>query len=117
MRGVNVSVEVDICPGCGGSWFEKSELASVDKIVEPVAFEIRKLPSVDQQLKALTCPACSSVIMNKAYHNRDNKVIMDYCPQCKGIWLDKGELDAIQKENWLITLKNAYRWIVREESL
>lgn len=117
MRGVNVSVEVDICPRCGGSWFEKNELAIVDKIVEPVAIEIRKLPSVDQQLRSLNCPACISVIMNKAYHNRDNKVILDYCPRCKGIWLDKGELDAIQKENWLITLKKAYQWIVREESL
>jgi Zn-finger nucleic acid-binding protein len=116
IRGVNVSVEVETCAGCGGTWFGKNVLSSVDKIVEPVAIEIRKLPSMDQQLRALNCPACENpVIMSKAYHNRDSKVIMDYCPHCKGIWLDKGELDAIQKENWLITLKNLYRWIIREE--
>ncbi|MBI9061197.1 MAG: zf-TFIIB domain-containing protein [Marinilabiliaceae bacterium] len=33
------------------------------------------------------------------------------CPSCKGIWLDKGELEAIRKENWLITLKKIGQWL------
>jgi hypothetical protein len=25
----------------------------------------------------------------------DNSYIIDYCPQCKGVWLDRGEIDKI----------------------
>jgi Zn-finger nucleic acid-binding protein len=91
-------------------WFDKGELSKVDRIVEPVFFEIRHLPKKAEQLKALNCPVCGNMqILRKAEHPRDNKVILDYCPSCKGIWLDKNELEAIQKETWIVTIKNLFR--------
>jgi hypothetical protein len=55
----------------------------------------------------LKCPFCETV-MNKVERG---DVIIDRCPNCLGIWLDKGELDKIvqrrkekyqeqEKRNW-----------------
>jgi Zn-finger nucleic acid-binding protein len=112
LRDSRTSVEVETCPGCSGSWFEKDELAHVHKLAEPVFVEIRRIPRTETQLKALYCPACENKPrMQKAEHPRDSKVIMDYCEQCKGVWLDGGELKAIQQENWLITMASILRWL------
>jgi uncharacterized protein len=38
------------------------------------------------------CPVCSEVQLVMA----DRQGIeIDYCPQCRGVWLDRGELDKI----------------------
>lgn len=94
-------IEVDQCPDCKGIWFDYGELQEIERIVEPVLFEIRKIPSEYDQLTALNCPFCDlHPRMDKAEHSRDAKVIMDICEHCNGIWLDGGELEAIQKESW-----------------
>ena len=32
---------------------------------------------------------------HRAPHGRAPRVEIDYCPKCRGIWLDRGELDKI----------------------
>ena len=39
----------------------------------------------------MQCPRCN-VVLTMA--NRDG-VEVDYCPQCRGVWLDRGELDKV----------------------
>ena len=39
----------------------------------------------------MNCPACKTVL---ALTDRQG-VEIDYCPQCRGVWLDRGELDRI----------------------
>jgi uncharacterized protein len=39
----------------------------------------------------MKCPNCAT---NLLMTNRSG-VEIDYCPQCRGIWLDKGELDKL----------------------
>jgi uncharacterized protein len=40
----------------------------------------------------MQCPACDNVTLVMA----DRQGIeIDYCPQCRGVWLDRGELDKI----------------------
>jgi len=97
----NTEIEVDICNSCKGIWFDKNELKPLENISEPVLMEWRKIPSEYDQLTALNCPHChGNPMMKKAEHPRDEKVILDYCENCDGIWLDGGELEAIQKESW-----------------
>lgn len=116
IRGVNEVIEVDTCNNCAGIWFDKGELSKVDKIVEPVAIEFRHIPSTKEQMEPLYCPVCETKnLMQKASHPRDEKVILDYCPDCKGIWLDKGELEAIQKETWTKTVSKIYNWLKGKE--
>ena len=39
----------------------------------------------------MLCPSCRvSLIMSER-----SGIEIDYCPQCRGIWLDRGELDKI----------------------
>ena len=40
----------------------------------------------------MNCPVCSSV--NLVMSERQG-IEIDYCPQCRGVWLDRGELDKI----------------------
>ncbi|MFC3716524.1 zf-TFIIB domain-containing protein [Luteimonas soli] len=40
----------------------------------------------------MLCPTCDNVHLSMA----DRQGIeIDYCPQCRGIWLDRGELDRL----------------------
>ena len=39
----------------------------------------------------MKCPNCNETLL---ITNRQN-VEIDYCPQCRGIWLDRGELDKL----------------------
>ncbi len=43
------------------------------------------------QLSAMLCPVCH---VGLAMTDRQG-VEIDYCPQCRGVWLDRGELDKI----------------------
>lgn len=38
------------------------------------------------------CPVCKNV--NLVMSDRQG-IEIDYCPQCRGVWLDRGELDKI----------------------
>ena len=40
----------------------------------------------------MLCPACKDV--NLAMTDRQG-IEIDYCPGCRGIWLDRGELDRL----------------------
>ena len=39
----------------------------------------------------MTCPVCAVPLTMSERQN----VEIDYCPQCRGVWLDRGELDKI----------------------
>jgi Zn-finger nucleic acid-binding protein len=40
----------------------------------------------------MKCPTCDGV--NLVMSERSG-IEIDYCPQCRGVWLDRGELDKI----------------------
>ena len=39
----------------------------------------------------MLCPVCKKEMMILEY----NEVELDYCPDCKGVWLDQGELELL----------------------
>lgn len=39
----------------------------------------------------MKCPNCSETLLM----SDKNGIEIDYCPSCRGIWLDRGELDKI----------------------
>jgi Zn-finger nucleic acid-binding protein len=39
----------------------------------------------------MPCPVCRVALVMSERHG----VEIDYCPQCRGVWLDRGELDKI----------------------
>lgn len=40
----------------------------------------------------MKCPVCENVTLLISHKNG---IEIDYCPECRGIWLDRGELDKI----------------------
>jgi uncharacterized protein len=40
----------------------------------------------------MNCPVCDSV---KLVMSERQGIEIDYCPQCRGVWLDRGELDKL----------------------
>jgi Zn-finger nucleic acid-binding protein len=40
----------------------------------------------------MKCPNCPDVTLSLAERQG---VELDYCPQCRGVWLDRGELDKL----------------------
>jgi Zn-finger nucleic acid-binding protein len=39
----------------------------------------------------MKCPQCNTNLMM----SERNGIEIDYCPDCRGVWLDRGELDKI----------------------
>lgn len=40
----------------------------------------------------MKCPVCSDVRMREV---EKDGILIDVCPDCKGVWLDRGELDKL----------------------
>jgi uncharacterized protein len=47
------------------------------------------------QVAGMPCPVCKVPL---ALADRQG-IEIDYCPQCRGVWLDRGELDKIIERN------------------
>jgi len=43
------------------------------------------------RVAGMQCPVCAVPLTMSERQN----VEIDYCPQCRGVWLDRGELDKI----------------------
>lgn len=95
-------IEVDLCPRCGGLWLDHGELERLARKQAGEVDRLRKLLSATQKGPppvpsdlTTTCPACTSAM-------REVKLVgpnltIDYCTRCKGIFLDRGEIDAALK--------------------
>lgn len=44
-----------------------------------------------EAVAAMPCPVCKTAL---ALSDREG-IEIDYCPSCRGVWLDRGELDKI----------------------
>ena len=89
-------IEVDVCPRCGGIWLDRGELEALgsrsDEELAALreALGIRKgAPPVPSETTT-ACPACDGTLRELRFGN----ILIDFCPKCRGIWLDKGEFDA-----------------------
>jgi hypothetical protein len=54
-------------------------------------FENEKEPDMTNPAAGMPCPVCTIPLVMSERQG----VEIDYCPQCRGVWLDRGELDKI----------------------
>jgi len=105
-------VDAQQCPKCGGHWVEGADLRQLEATVDVRLFEWRTLPSDEVQARELPCPRCNPrEVMKKVRSERDRHVLLDVCGRCHGVWLDKGELRAIQEMGFAAALADAVRYI------
>ncbi|HUW57713.1 MAG TPA: zf-TFIIB domain-containing protein [Planctomycetota bacterium] len=91
-------IEVDQCPQCRGTWFDRDELRKAKDVSEPdlnwMDFEIwEHKDRFRLSAKARPCPKCDVDMVAIGYD--DTQVEIDYCPKCEGVWLDAGEFEKI----------------------
>jgi Zn-finger nucleic acid-binding protein len=97
------------CPNCSGFWLGPKQLKDIEATVDQRFIEIRSIPPADLQQVPLKCPACpGGVVMDKVASPRDANVVMDICPSCKHVWLDRGEREAIQQDSFLVLLRDFF---------
>jgi Zn-finger nucleic acid-binding protein len=91
-------VEVDHCPACGGLWLDHGEIerlsrkmgGDIERLRRLLAGPQSKPPAVPSEVQGF-CPACQAQgVQEVALGN----IHIDYCPRCKGLFLDRGEIDA-----------------------
>ena len=54
----------------------------------------------------MLCPNCGAELVMSDRQG----VEIDYCPKCRGVWLDRGELDKIMERSALSAQKSAPRY-------
>jgi Zn-finger nucleic acid-binding protein len=107
-------VRAEQCPKCQGHWIDGADLRVLESTVDPRLIEWRRLPSKELQVRELACPRCRPrAILKKVRSERDRHVLLDICDRCQGVWLDGGELAAIQQMGFLATIVDAVRFIIK----
>ena len=93
------AVAVDFCrAGCGGLWFDWSELARVDEPDEGVGEALDaalECPAAPERARPLRCTRCDIPMQEHRYQGVP-RVLIDECYGCRGLFLDPGELRAIR---------------------
>jgi Zn-finger nucleic acid-binding protein len=59
----------------------------------------------------MNCPVCDGARMREV---QKNDVMLDVCPNCKGVWLDRGELEKLMQD--IREVRQDYNeWYYKEE--
>jgi len=90
-------VEIDYCVACGGIWLDAGELelllgnsGAKDDVLKSFT------PDTRTKERKIRCPICSKKMI-KVICGKENKVLIDRCPNNDGLWFDEGELYQIVK--------------------
>jgi hypothetical protein len=91
---------LDICyGGCGGIWFDKAELENVSARAATTLHTVWQVPVGNVKLtEPRLCPRCPAQVLDRKWFSPLQKVEIDECPKCGGIWLDAGEFSRIYDE-------------------
>ena len=93
-------ITLDMCyGGCGGIWFDATELERVSARSAATLHSIWQVPTGRvQQTMPRMCPRCPDTVLDCKWFSDLKKVEIDQCPKCGGIWLDAGEFTRIYDE-------------------
>jgi Zn-finger nucleic acid-binding protein len=87
------------CPTCKGLWLTKEELRELKNKTDEGSLrwlndEINNIEKASVVASNRSCVRCKTVKMVSIIFGTSS-VLVDWCPQCHGMWLDRGEFDAI----------------------
>lgn len=97
--------KVDRCPECGGMWLDKGELETIQEVIShDHSQELVRIPdlagaafrqALQQKQPRITCPRCH-IPMDRREYGYNSQVLIDVCHRCHGVWLDDGEIRALE---------------------
>jgi len=85
-------VRIDVCGKCGGSFYDRGELAQTIKD-RRIADRLTEAP-IRGTMSPIACPRCSGRMRVR----REWDVEVDVCISCGGVWLDHGELEELEAQ-------------------
>jgi len=96
------SIEIEACPKCKGIFLDRDELRSLKD--ESTKGSWQTLRWMDDEVEAIekakaipskrACPKCSNANFISTCFG-DSKIILDWCPNCHGVWLDRQEFQEV----------------------
>ena len=87
------SVTIDMCPKCKGIWYDKGEVGFQQELERDIP-ELEKVEKTKRPTKN-DCPRCGARLEEMRYSTVSDLMI-DRCPSCEGIFLDRGELYKLE---------------------
>lgn len=93
------SMKFEGCPTCKGIWLFKDELRKLKNKVEHGSMrwlndEIESISKTSAMATKRLCVKCKNVKMVSVLFGKSS-IVIDWCPQCHGMWLDKNEFEAV----------------------
>lgn len=86
-------IEVDLCPACGGLWLDHGEIERLFSLPSHDLDELRHALTGGAQAGIsdahLACPACPGQLVEARF----GRILVEVCRRCRGLFLDRGELD------------------------
>ena len=99
------SVEVDRCSECNGVWLDKGELEKIQETIKNDYKEDLEQPknilrsvksmAIAKKEQPIRCAECDCTMERKEYAYT-SMIMVDVCPLCQGIFLDHGEIKALE---------------------
>jgi len=99
-------IEIDACGRCGGMWLDKGELEAIQETRERdyrqtlgnVSDTVKRSINEVAQMETapIRCLKCNSEMETREY-GYCSQIIIDTCPEGCGLWLDAGEIQALEK--------------------
>ncbi|MEO7112392.1 MAG: zf-TFIIB domain-containing protein [Polyangiaceae bacterium] len=88
---------IDVCGKCGGQFFDAGEMFAAFGVNADPSYWDRDETGGGVKDGTFPCPRCRKHMLAQDIKYEKNKVEIDRCGHCGGIWLDKGEVEAIMK--------------------
>ncbi len=89
-------VEIDHCVRCEGTWLDAGELELMTELagVDPGRMSERLAARRDERKTTRRCPRCPRRLRAMEFGEQPS-IEIDHCRQGHGLWMDKGELEAV----------------------
>ena len=88
------------CKECGGIWFDETELFSArnGEAERIEVFDSKSLwTPTNMERRVLRCPLDESELFRFRDRYSLKSIILERCPSCNGIWLNRGDFTKFQK--------------------
>ncbi|HWG36660.1 MAG TPA: zf-TFIIB domain-containing protein [Terriglobales bacterium] len=95
------AIKFEGCPACKGLWLFQDELRELKGKLDHGRLrwlndEMESLDTISASASKRICPICAGQRLVSAVFGK-SKVVLDYCRQCHGTWLDRNEFEAIKE--------------------
>ena len=92
------SMEFEGCPKCHGMWLVKDELRklkneALEGRLHWLNDEVDNVEKTTAVPSERACPKSHGKMLSVAFGK--SSIVIDWCPKCHGIWLDRAEFDSI----------------------